>query len=73
MSNIDCWLECGQPLDAENAVWIVPGGTSSGRVNEDGVRILDDEQEVPPETAGAVPLHRECWRAWQTPPELMDR
>jgi hypothetical protein len=70
---IDCWLECGQPLDVDEAVWIVPGGTPAARVNEDGVRILDDEQEVPADTAGAVPLHRDCWHAWQTPPELTER
>ena len=70
---IDCWLECGQPLEAQDAVWIVPGGISTARVNEDGVRILDDEQEVSADTAGAVPLHRECWQAWMTPPEVTER
>ena len=73
MQKIDCWLECGQPLGVEDAVWIVPGGMPTARVNEDGVRFLDDEQEVPAGTAGAVPLHRECWRAWLTPPEAMER
>jgi hypothetical protein len=28
---------------------------------------------VPADTAGAVPLHRECWQAWMTPPELAER
>ena len=73
MQKIACWLECGQPLDVDEAVWIVPGGLPNSRVNEDGVRILDDEQEVSADTAGAVPLHRDCWRAWQTPPELTER
>ena len=73
MQKVDCWLECGQPLHAEDAVWIVPGGMPTARLNEDGVRILDDEHDVPADTAGAVPLHRECWQAWMTPPELAER
>ena len=69
---LECWLQCGDPLAAEDAIWILPPGASAARVNEDGVRILD-EHEVPPDTAGAVPLHRECWRAWQEPPEAMEK
>lgn len=72
MSTLECWLQCGEPLAAQDAVWILPPGALAGRVNEDGVRILD-EQEVPPETDGAVPLHRDCWRAWQEPPEAVER
>lgn len=71
MSTLKCWLQCGEPLAAHDAVWILPPGAAD-RVNEDGVRILD-EQEVPPDTEGAVPLHRDCWRAWQEPPEAFER
>ena len=68
MQTLKCWLECGQLLTKDDAVWIIPGG-SPGHVNEDGVQILDDDHEVPSDTDGAVPLHRDCWRAWVTPPE----